>query len=100
LALVKDWPKPANNMMAVLLSFFEKSPRSFGLWRIGSEAARAPLKPINLYSRHLIVFGRLAGGLDPKLDGPDADSRYVVDANDGSRTDSGAGEGVLSVLNL
>src|SRR5882724_1871567 len=95
--LVKDWPIASKQYDGRSFKFFEKSSAVLVCGGIGSEAARrAAEAAINLYSPSLIVSAGFAGGLDPKLEtGQMLTLRYVVDANDGSRTDSGAGEGVL-----
>jgi len=95
--LVKDWPIASKQHEGSSFKFFEKSPVVLVCGGIGSEAARrAAEAAINLYSPSLIVSAGFAGGLDPKLEaGQMLTPRHVVDANDGSRTDSDAGEGVL-----
>jgi adenosylhomocysteine nucleosidase len=95
--LVKDWPTVNKQHDGRSFKFFEKSPVALICGGIGSEAARrAAEAAINLYGPALIVSAGFAGGLDPKLEaGQMLTPRHIVDASDGSRTDSGAGEGVL-----
>jgi adenosylhomocysteine nucleosidase len=95
--LVKDWLTVNKQHDGRSFKFFEKSPVALICGGIGSEAARrAAEAAINLYGPALIVSAGFAGGLDPKLEaGQMLTPRHIVDASDGSRTDSGAGEGVL-----
>jgi adenosylhomocysteine nucleosidase len=95
--LVKDWPTVNKQHDGRSYKFFEKSPVVLICGGIGAEAARRAAEAvINLYSPALIVSAGFAGGLDPKLEaGQMLTPRHVVDASDGSRTDSGIGEGVL-----
>ena len=95
--LIKDWPTATKQLDGRSFKFFEKSPGVLVCGGIGSEAARRAAEAvINLYSPALIISAGFAGGLDPKLEaGQMLTPRHVVDASDGSRTDSGTGEGVL-----
>ena len=77
--------------------FFEKLPVVLVCGGIGSEAARRAAEAvINLYQPSTVISAGFAGGLDPNLEtGQMLTPRHVIDAKDGSRTDSGAGDGVL-----
>ena len=95
--LVKDWNIVHKEHDSCTYKFFERQNVVAVCGGIGSEAARrAAEAAINLYSPALLVSAGFAGGLDPSLEaGQMLTPRHVVDASDGSRTDSGAGEGVL-----
>src|ERR1051326_7108307 len=95
--LVKNWPTVTKQNEGRSFKFFEKSPVVLVCGGIGSEAARRAAEAgIKLYSPITIVSAGFAGGLDPKLEtGQMLTPRHVIDAKDGSRVDSGAGEGVL-----
>ena len=93
--LVKDWPTVNKQHDGRSYKFFEKSPVVLVCGGIGSEAARRAAEAvISLYQPKLIVSAGFAGGLDPSLNtGQMLTPRHVVDGRDGSRTDSGIGEG-------
>src|SRR4051794_12488711 len=95
--LVNDWPTVNKDYDGRSFKFFEKPPVVLICGGIGSESARRAAEAvINLYGPALIVSAGFAGGLDPKLQaGQMLTPRHVLDASDGSRTDSGTGEGVL-----
>jgi adenosylhomocysteine nucleosidase len=95
--LAKDWPVVHKEYDGRSFKFFEKPPVVLVCGGIGSEAARrASEAVINLYRPKLVISAGFAGGLDPTLSaGQMLTPRHVVDASDGSRTDSGMGEGVL-----
>ena len=95
--LVKNWPAVTKRHEGRSYKFFEKSPVVLVCGGIGSEAARRAAEAvINLYQPTTIISAGFAGGLDAKLEtGQMFFPRHVIDARDGSRTDSGTGEGVL-----
>lgn len=95
--LVKDWPTVTKQHDGRSYKFFEKSPVVLVCGGIGSEAARRAAEAvISLYQPKLIVSAGFAGGLDPSLNtGQMLTPRHIVDGRDGSRTDSGIGEGTL-----
>lgn len=95
--LVKNWPTVVKQHEGRSYKFFEKSPVVLVCGGIGSEAARRAAEAvINLYQPAAVISAGFAGGLDPNLGaGQMLTPRHVIDARDGSRTDSGAGEGVL-----
>lgn len=95
--LVKDWGTAQKQYDGRSFKFFEKSPAVLICGGIGSEAARRAAEAvISLYQPQVIISAGFAGGLDPSLNaGQMLTPRHVVDVKDGSRTDSGAGEGTL-----
>jgi len=94
---VKSWPTPRKEYDGRSFKFFEKEHMVVLCGGIGSEAARRATEAvINLYHPALIISAGFAGALDPTLPaGHTLTPRQVVDAGDGSRTDSGSGDGVL-----
>jgi adenosylhomocysteine nucleosidase len=95
--LIKDWPVSRKEFDGRGFKFFEKDGMVVVCGGIGAEAARrAAEAAIALYSPALLISAGFAGALDPSLPaGHTLTPRHVIDANDGSRTDSGLGEGVL-----
>jgi adenosylhomocysteine nucleosidase len=95
--LVKDWVAVTRQHDGRSYRFFEKSPLILVCGGIGAEVARRAAEAvISLYRPAAIVSAGFAGGLDPSMRaGQMLTPRYVIDSRDGSRTDSGAGEGVL-----
>jgi adenosylhomocysteine nucleosidase len=95
--LVKDWQTRTRAYEGRSYKIFEKAPVVLVCGGIGAEAARRAAEAIiGLYQPVLVVSTGFAGGLDPALrTGDMLNPRHVVDARDGSRTDAGAGEGVL-----
>jgi adenosylhomocysteine nucleosidase len=95
--LVKDWPASQKQHQGHSFRFFEHQEAVLVCGGIGAEAARRAAEAIIiLYSPALVISAGFAGGLDPALKtGHALTPRLVIDAGDGSRTDSGSGEGVL-----
>ena len=95
--LVKNWLAVTRQYADRSFKFFEKPPVVLVCGGIGSEASRRAAEAIiNLYHPATIISAGFAGGLDAKLKIAEMLSpRHVIDAGDGSRTDSGVGEGVL-----
>jgi adenosylhomocysteine nucleosidase len=95
--LIKDWPTSRKEFDGRWFKFFEKGGMVVVCGGIGSEAARRAAEVIlSLYHPGLVISAGFAGGLDPTLEaGQTLTPRHVIDASDGSRTDSGFGEGVL-----
>jgi len=95
--LVRNWQIVTRQHEGRLYKFFEKLPVVLVCGGIGSEMARRAAEAvINLYQPAVVISAGFAGGLDPNLKaGQMLTPRHVIDAGDGSRTDSGAGEGVL-----
>ena len=95
--LVKDWPASRREYGGRWFKFFEKERLVLVCGGMGPEAARRAAEAIiSLYQPELVISTGFAGGLDPTLQaGHTLTPRHVIDACDGSRTDSGTGEGVL-----
>jgi adenosylhomocysteine nucleosidase len=94
---VKDWPSTVREYDGCSFKFFEKEGKAVVSGGVGAEAARrATEAAINLYHPALVISAGFAGALDPALEvGHTLVARQVIDAADASRTDAGAGEGVL-----
>ena len=94
---VKDWPTVRREYDGRSYKFFEKEGTVLVCGGMGSEAARRAAEAIiALYSPAVVISAGFAGGLDPALAvGHTLTPRHVIDAGDGSRTDSGRGEGIL-----
>jgi adenosylhomocysteine nucleosidase len=95
--LVKDWSVTNQRHDGRSFKFFEHENAVLVCGGIGAEAARRAAEAIIvLYKPALVISAGFAGGLDPALRAGHAlTPRLVIDAGDGSRTDSGTGEGVL-----
>ena len=95
--LVKDWRTTQKQHEGRPFKFFEHENVVLVCGGIGAEAARRAAEAIiALYRPELIISAGFAGGLDPALRAGHAlTPRLVIDAGDGSRTDSGTGKGVL-----
>ncbi len=94
---VKDWQASHKDYDGRSFKFFEKDQMALVCGGMGAAAARRAAEAIiNLYHPELVISAGFAGGLDPLLQAGDTlTPRHVIDARDGSRTDSGFGEGVL-----
>jgi nucleoside phosphorylase len=95
--LVKNWPTVSKEHDGRSFKFFEKQPLALVCGGMGAEAARrAAEAAIMLYLPAAVISAGFAGGVSPLLQtGHLLNPRHVIDASDGSRTDAGAGEGVL-----
>lgn len=95
--LIKNWPSTRNEFDGREFKFYENGSMVVVCGGIGSDAARRATEAvINLYHPALVISAGFAGGLDPALAvGHTIMPRHVMDANDGSRMDCGAGAGVL-----
>jgi adenosylhomocysteine nucleosidase len=95
--LVKDWQTAHKEHQGREFKFFEHENVVLVCGGIGAERARCAAEAIiTLYTPTLIISAGFAGGLDPALrTGHALTPRLVIDAGDGSRSDSGTGEGVL-----
>ena len=94
---VKDWPTVRREHDGRSFRFFEKEGTVLVCGGMGSEAARRAAEAVlALYAPTLLISAGFAGGLDPALPvGHTLTPRHVIDAGDGSRIDSGTGEGIL-----
>jgi len=94
---VKDWPTTSKEYDGKTFKFFEKEGTVVVCGGMGAEAARRAAEAcINLYQPQLLISAGFAGALDPSFQvGHMLTPRHVIDAGDGSRSDSGAGEGIL-----
>jgi adenosylhomocysteine nucleosidase len=95
--LVKDWKATHQRHDGRAFKFFKHEDAVLVCGGIGAEAARRAAEAvISLYQPALLISAGFAGGLDPALRaGHTLTPRLVIDAGDGSRTDSGTGAGVL-----
>ncbi len=95
--LVEDWPVTRREYDGRGFKFFAKDGMVLVCGGIGAEAARRAAEAIiSVYHPALLISAGFAGGLDPALQaGHTLTPRHVIDARDGSRTDSGRGEGAL-----
>jgi adenosylhomocysteine nucleosidase len=98
--LVKDWRVIHREHDGRKFKFFEHDSAVVVCGGIGSEAARRAAEAvITLYRPVRVISAGFAGALDPALKAGHAlTPRVVIDAGDGSRTDSGTGEGILVSL--
>ena len=94
---VQGWPVTRREHDRRWFKFYEKDNMVLVCGGMGTEAARRAAEAvIQLYQPALVISAGFAGGLDPRLAaGHTLTPRHVIDAGDGSRTDSGTGEGVL-----
>ena len=94
---IKDWPTSSKEYDGRTFKFFEKESMVVVCGGIGAEGARRAAEAvIALYQPGLVISAGFAGALDPGLQvGYTLNARHVIDAGDGSRTDSGSGEGIL-----
>ena len=95
--LVKDWRTEEKEYAGRSFKFFEREGTVLVCGGVGAEAARRAAEAvITLYAPELMISAGFAGGLDPVLKaGETLTPRLVIDASDGSRSDSGSGQGVL-----
>ena len=95
--LVRDWRVADQECGGRKFRFFESGNAVVVCGGMGFEAARRATEAIvALYRPSIILSVGFAGALEKKLRVGDLiQPRYVVDARDGSRTDTGSGTGVL-----
>jgi len=95
--LVRHWRVADQEHSGRKFRFFESDNAVVVCGGMGFEAARRATEAIiALYEPSVVLSVGFAGALDEKLRVGDLlQPRYVVDARDGSRTDTGSGSGVL-----
>jgi adenosylhomocysteine nucleosidase len=95
--LVRDWPVREKEYQGRRFRFFEKANLVLVCGGIGIEAARrATQAVIALYKPEMVYSAGFAGALQPALRVADlVVPRLVLNASDGSRVDTGSGEGAL-----
>lgn len=94
---VKGWPQRLREYDGRNFRVFEKEGCAVVAGGVGAEAARRAAEAvIQLYHPRLLISAGFAGALDPTLPvGHALTPREIIDAGDGSRMDSGTGEGIL-----
>jgi adenosylhomocysteine nucleosidase len=99
-ALIEHWQVSEREYQGRKFKFFENDRAVLVCGGMGAEAARRACEAvIALYQPSLVVSAGFAGALQPQLSvGYTLTPRVVVDASDGSRTDTGEGSGVLVSL--
>jgi len=95
--LIRRWRVADREYGGKNIRFFEAEGSVVVCGGIGGEAARRATEAvIALYHPSMILSVGFAGALNGSLRVGDVlEARYVVDARDGSRTDTGSGAGVL-----
>jgi adenosylhomocysteine nucleosidase len=95
--LVRNWRVSEQEQSGKKFRFFESRDAVVVCSGIGFEAARRATEAIiALHHPSLVLSVGFAGALDQSLRAGDLlEPRYVVDARDGTRTDTGSGNGVL-----
>jgi nucleoside phosphorylase len=95
--LVRHWRVADQQHSGRKFRFFESGSAVVVCGGMGFEAARRATEAIiALYRPSVVLSVGFAGALDEKLRVGDLlQPRYVVDARDGSRTDTGSGNGIL-----
>jgi len=95
--LVRSWRTSDREYSSRIFRFFEFEQRVAVCAGIGPQAARRATEAvIALYKPCLVLSVGFAGALDQSLRvGQVFEPRLVIDAGDGSRTDTGSGAGVL-----
>jgi adenosylhomocysteine nucleosidase len=99
--LIKRWRVNDREYGGRNFKFFENDQAVLVSGGIGAEAARRACEAvIKLYQPRLVISAGFAGAVDPELKmGRMLTPRLVIDANDGSRTEVGSGNGVLVSFN-
>jgi len=95
--LVRHWRENRQESAGRQFTFFEKNATVVVCGGIGAEAARRATEAVlQLYRPALVVSAGFAGGLQAGMKvGQVLSPRLVIDASDGSRIDTGVGEGAL-----
>ena len=99
--LVKNWESVKKQYENRDFTFFEGDGLVLVCGGIGAEPARRATEAIiSLYQPGLIVSAGFAGAMIPELRVGDLlTPRWVIDATDGSRRETGSGEGALLTIN-
>jgi adenosylhomocysteine nucleosidase len=94
---VKNWPTVRHSYDNRDFKCFESEGTVVVCGGIGADAARrAAQAVIEIYRPVVLISAGFAGALNPELEvGHTFTARQVINALDGSRSDSGSGEGVL-----
>jgi adenosylhomocysteine nucleosidase len=95
--MVRKWRVSRREFSGRQFRFFESDAMVAVFGGTGLEAARRATEAIiNLYRPSTVLSVGFAGALDGNMRVGDVlEARYVVDARDGSKTDTGSGAGVL-----
>jgi adenosylhomocysteine nucleosidase len=95
--LIRDWPSHEREHSGRRFRFFEKGNVVLVCGGIGLEGARRATEAvIVLYQPSVVESAGFAGALEPGLRvGDVVEPRQVIDAADGSRSDTGIGSGTL-----
>ncbi len=95
--LLKDWRVREHEYEGRRFRFFENDHAVLVCGGVGAEAARRATEAVvELYQPGVVVSVGFAGALAPELKVADVFiPRQVIDARDGSRVDTGAGNGTL-----
>jgi adenosylhomocysteine nucleosidase len=95
--LIKRWHASEREHGGTKFKFFENDRAVLVCGGIGPEAARRACEAvIAIYRPSLVTSAGFAGALEPGLAvGSIQTPRWVIDASDGSRTDTGTGAGAL-----
>jgi adenosylhomocysteine nucleosidase len=95
--LVREWKVAEREHEGKKFRFFESERSVVVCGGVGPEAARRATEAvIALYRPVRVLSVGFAGALSAELRvGEVLEARYVVDARDGSKTDTGSGDGVL-----
>lgn len=95
--LVKNWPRNRKTFDDRNFEFFEQGGMVVVCGGIGVEAARRAAEAvIQLYDPAVVISAGFAGALNHEIQvGQVIVPRTVINVNDGSRTDTGSGAGVL-----
>jgi adenosylhomocysteine nucleosidase len=95
--LVREWKVAEREHAGRMFRFFESDRAVVVCGGVGQEAARRATEAVvTLYRPRRILSAGFAGALSIKMRvGEVFEARCVVDARDGSKADTGAGDGVL-----
>lgn len=95
--LVKAWSRVQREFDGRRLTFFERENAVVVCGGMGAEAARRATEAvIQMYAPELVISAGFAGALQVDLQvGQVLAARTVIDASDGSRVETGAGNAVL-----